>query len=152
MTSPDETPRRDGWRRRWPLLLSAMAVAGLLAWAVRPRENGCGEKNDPADANLRRACAWLWQQQARDGGWHSGTYALLRPGRALTPFILDALMNAPAGVFPPPPGGVERALEFIRNHTGPDGVLGAAVAGVFEYPNYATAYADRKSTRLNSSH
>ena len=47
-------------------------------------------------AALPHAVEYLWSQQASDGGWHSRTYGLLRSGQALTPFVLDALLQAEA--------------------------------------------------------
>ena len=91
-----------------------------------------------ARSPMERAVAWLWSQQGADGGWHSETYGLMRSGRALTPFVLDALMQSPGA----PPGGVERALEFIRKRVDPDGAIGRD-GDLLEYPNYATAYALR---------
>src|SRR5262245_27331060 len=86
---------------------------------------------------LARAAAYLWNQQGRDGGWHSETYGLLRSGQSLTPFVLDALLQLPI----PPPEHLERALVFIRRHIQPDGALGCADPDYPDYPNYATALA-----------
>jgi hypothetical protein len=95
-----------------------------------------------ADAGPRaRAAAFLWSRQAPDGGWHSETHALLRPGEALTPFVLWALLQVPEGECARPPGGVERALGFLRGRARADGALGLSDKDLCEYPNYATAYA-----------
>ena len=96
-----------------------------------------------ARAATARAAAWLWERQDPDGGWRSGTYALLRSGQALTPFVLHALLEVPEGTCPRPPGGVERALEFLRARVGPQGYLGLHDPVVPEYPTYATAFALR---------
>lgn len=89
-----------------------------------------------------RAAAFLWSRQAPDGGWHSDTYALLRSGQALTPFVLHALLLVPESECPRPPGGVAKALAFIRRHArAGDGALGLADPDLHEYPNYATSYA-----------
>ena len=53
---------------------------------------GCVQTERPA---LERGAAYLWSRQAEDGGWHSHTYGLLRSGQSLTPFVLDALLQAP---------------------------------------------------------
>jgi hypothetical protein len=90
---------------------------------------------------LRHAVSWLWSHQEADGGWHSHTYGLLRSGQALTPFVLDALLEVPEDAYPQPRNQVDRALAFIRQHTQPDGALGTADPDVPDYPNYATALA-----------
>jgi hypothetical protein len=96
-----------------------------------------------ADALAARAAAYLWSRQADDGGWHSATYGLLRSGQALTPFVLCALLEAPAPPAPRPAGGVERALAFLRAGLDDEGRLGRRDPDLLEYPNYATAYALR---------
>ena len=101
-------------------------------------EAGCARSDDPP---LARAAAYLWSQQAQDGGWHSHTYGLLRSGQSLTPFVLEALLQVPEHVYPTPAEKVERALAFIRDRTQPSGALGVADATVADYPNYATALA-----------
>lgn len=108
----------------------------------------CGGKPNPphdlpAQTTLQRACAWLWQQQADDGGWHSGTYGLMRSGQSLTPFVLHALISAPEADAPRPEGGVARALEFLRSHVNDEGCLGRYDPAISDYPTHATAYAVR---------
>ena len=93
------------------------------------------------DTPLGRAAGYLWKKQSDDGGWHSQTYALLRSGQGLTPFVLHTLLAVPESTCRRPPGGVERALQFLRDHTNENGVLGRADSDILEYPNYATAYA-----------
>ena len=90
---------------------------------------------------LAKAAQYLWSEQANDGGWHSHTYGLLRSGQSLTPFVLDALLRVPAGVYPPPAGKIDAAISFIVKHTQSDGSLGMADPGLPDYPNYATALA-----------
>jgi hypothetical protein len=55
-------------------------------------QTGCIQDHPSA---LARAAAYLWQQQADDGGWHSHTYGLLRSGQSLTPFVLGTLLDVP---------------------------------------------------------
>src|SRR5258708_6568718 len=74
--------------------------AFLLAAAA-----GAACSRPPANSTpLRRATEFLWAQQAEDGGFHSKTYGLLKAGQALTPFVLDALLDGPA----PPTAGSAR--------------------------------------------
>ncbi len=100
---------------------------------------------------LAKAADYLWRQQAEDGGWHSHTYGLLRSGQALTPFVLEALLQVPESIYPMPRAGVDRALAFIRNNTRPDGALGVADPTVPDYPNYATALAVSALNRARRS-
>jgi hypothetical protein len=90
---------------------------------------------------LARAAAYLWTQQAADGGFHSATYGLLRSGQSLTPFTLDVLLDVPGAIGPPPAGAIERAIAFIRKNTNKDGTLGLMDPAVADYPNYATSLA-----------
>ena len=115
-----------------PALLLLLAPDAVLAQAT-----------DAVGANVlrRRACEFLWSQQSEDGAWHSKTYALLRSGQALTPFVLYALLEGPDRDTVRASPGTRAALAFIRRHTTPEGVLGLADPEILEYPNYATSYA-----------
>lgn len=106
-----------------------MSLAGLA---------GCPSAPQPA---LHRGVAWLWSQQEPDGGWHSKTYGLLRSGQAITPFVLDALLEVPGDSYTRPPGGVDRAIAFIRARTHASAPLGMSDPNIPDYPNYATALA-----------
>jgi hypothetical protein len=110
----------------------AARVAALLAAGLG---GGC------APASERdRAASWLWAQQARDGAWHSATYAVLRSGQALTPFVLHALLaHGPAADERGPE--IERALGWLRAQVDADGALGYRDEELLEYPVYATALA-----------
>jgi hypothetical protein len=99
---------------------------------------GCQRTEHPP---LARAADYLWSQQADDGGWHSHTYGLLRSGQAMTPFVLEALLEIPDQGRAAPAAKVDRALEFIRGKTQSSGALGMADPGIPDYPNYATALA-----------
>ncbi|MDX2285773.1 MAG: prenyltransferase/squalene oxidase repeat-containing protein [Bacteroidia bacterium] len=124
--------RKSGSRLRGRL--PALLLGTLLA--------GCMPRQEDPQTLLREACAWLWAQQAEDGGWHSQTHGILRGGQALTPFVLYALMQAD-DLHAPPPGRPEAGLAFLRSRISPEGVLGTAQPRVLEYPNYATSYALR---------
>ena len=91
-------------------------------------------------AALPRAVEYLWSQQANDGGWHSRTYGLLRSGQALTPFVLDALLQVPPSVYPQQAGRAARAITFIAGNLRAEGALGLADS-IPDYPNYSTALA-----------
>ncbi len=124
-----------------------MAGRHWLALLLVVAQAGCVRTPQPA---LARAAAYLWQQQAEDGGWHSHTYGLLRSGQSLTPFVLEALLEIPDGVYPLPHAKVGWALAFIRMHTRPDGALGMNDPAIPDYPNYATALAVSALSRARS--
>jgi hypothetical protein len=115
----------------------------LLAVALVVSGQPVGACNHDNANSLRKACQYLWSQQADDGGWHSRQYAVLRSGQALTPFVLHTLLQVPESVCQKPESGVERALDFIRKHADDRGSLGHADPDVVEYPVYSTAYALR---------
>jgi hypothetical protein len=110
----------------------AVAVLAILLGS------GCSRRPQSA---LAGAANYLWSQQARDGGWPSHTYGLLRSGQSLTPFVLDALLQVPGNVYRLPSDKLERAIRFIRANTNADGALGMMDPGLPDYPNYATALA-----------
>lgn len=102
--------------------------------------------DEQRDEMLARAVAWLWSKQADDGGWHSETYGLLRSGQSLTPFALDALLDARPEDVRNEAIGV--AVDFMRALIGKDGALGTADPAVDDYPNYASALAATVMARL----
>jgi squalene-hopene/tetraprenyl-beta-curcumene cyclase len=122
------------------LVFGEPSLSALIDCTGHTAATTVAESGD-ASGSLRRACEYLWSQQAADGGWHSGQYALLRSGQALTPFVLYTLLQVPEVMCTRPAGGVERALEFIRKHVDEHGALGHADPVIAEYPVYSTAYA-----------
>lgn len=133
-----------GRRRPWLVLaLLALFAPGCPppGGEQRPAARS-GPSPDDGAAALGRAAAYLWAQQSGDGGWHAPT-GLLRSGQAMTPFVLLSLLDVPLAVCPRPPGGVERALGFLRERIDPRGWLGRAEPPFLEYPTYATALALR---------
>ena len=117
----------------------------LLVLAVLLALSACASPDpEPTpEGSLADAAAYLWSQQAEDGGWHSTTHGILRGGQAWTPFVLHSLLQVPDSIVAQPEGGANRAFAFLRAHINADGVLGLADSAVLEYPNYATAYALR---------
>jgi Squalene-hopene cyclase C-terminal domain/Prenyltransferase and squalene oxidase repeat len=91
----------------------------------------CGRRDGSA---LARAVRWLWSQQANDGGWHSKTYGMLRPGQSLTPFVLDALLG-----HPHEQAQLDKAFEFLKRTINTDAI---------DYPNYSAGLAVRVAGRL----
>jgi len=58
----------------------------------------------------------------------------------MTPFVLAALLRVPESESSPRRGALERALDFIKTNTNPEGALGL-MDDTPDYPNYATALA-----------
>src|SRR5580704_4066330 len=95
-----------------------MILMALAACATRTQP-----EPPPPQTPLGRAAAFLWKQQADDGGWHSHTYGLLRSGQSLTPFVLDGLLRVPAADYPASPLMIDKAIAFIKSQTSQDGSL-----------------------------
>jgi Prenyltransferase and squalene oxidase repeat len=126
---------------------AAVAVLALLAisafWFSLCHERARTLPN----AELVRACDYLWSQQDVDGGWHSENYGVLRSGQSLTAFVLWALLEVPRDVVARDPKAVDRAVAFLVGRVDADGALGLA-DGASDYPNYATGLAVRVLRRV----
>jgi len=90
---------------------------------------------------MQKSIAWLWAQQSPDGGWHSQTHAVLKDGKALTPYILYHLLQIPEDKFIRPEGGVQRGVEFIQREIRSSMTMGEDSLPRLNYPNYSAAYA-----------
>jgi squalene-hopene/tetraprenyl-beta-curcumene cyclase len=90
---------------------------------------------------LRKAAAYLWDQQDKDGGWHSTKYGLLRSGQSLTGLVLNALLDIPKSVSDLPRDHMMAAVSFLNRHIDSDGAVGRMDPDAADYPNYATALA-----------
>ncbi len=132
--------------RRAFLSLGLLAGAGCSGLPGRPLRR-LGREGETERA-LRRGAEFLWSKQARDGGWHSSTYGLLRSGQSLTGFALGALLEIPRHVYSPQPARIDRALEFLRSHLDEEGAVGRSDPLLPDYPNYATSLALRAWVRL----
>jgi hypothetical protein len=116
-------------------LMRLRSISPLLLAAA-----ACSRTPKTPQEALPSAVEYLWSQQAKDGGWHSRTYGLLRSGQALTPFVLNALLKIPPAVYPAQTARADRAIAFIAGNTRADGALGLADS-IPDYPNYSTALA-----------
>ena len=99
---------------------------------------GCRNNEDQLQASYQRAVDWMWAQQASDGGWHSGTHAVLSDGTVLTPYILFHLLQLPDQDIDDHDENIEKAVSFIIRS------MQSASGDSFslkDYPNYAAAYA-----------
>ena len=88
--------------RRWFLNI---LTAGGASWLL-----GCGNKPDPVvnepseqsrleriDQSLSSTARFLLGCQSSDDGWHSDVYGPFKEGPCLTPLVLRALLDLPAG-------------------------------------------------------
>ena len=100
------------------------------------------ETTSPAPPRSRSLIAklsqFLWRSQSDDGRWSSSTYALLRSGQALTPFVLSTLLKANAMNRDTEQANMAKKwiLAQLRG-----GALGLSDAEVLEYPVFASAFA-----------
>ena len=122
----------------------------------RPKKAACtapfvvcgGEPEPPPDAvrvegldkTIARAVRALVEKQGADGGWHSETYGLLKPGVAATAFVLEALSRLPEAERKPHAEQLARAVKFLLAAQAEDGALGTKGEWL-EYPTYSTALA-----------
>jgi len=90
---------------------------------------------------MQKSIAWLWKQQSPDGAWHSQTHAVLKDGKALTPYILYHLLQIPEDKFTRPKGGVQRGVEFIQREIRASMTMSEDSLPMLNYPNYSAAYA-----------
>jgi len=119
---------------------SAEPISSPIDCTGRPSAQPTAAADPTSEAALRKACEFLWSQQADDGGWHSQQYAVMRSGQALTPFVLHTLLGTIESMNSDDTGRVMRAVEFIRKHIDEDGSIGHADPDILEYPVYSTTY------------
>ena len=91
-------------------------------------------------AARRRAVAWLADQQADDGGWHSQTYGQMRCGVGDTALLVYALAQLPAEERRAARPQIDQGLRFLLANLAPQGFVRAPDAET-DYPTYATALA-----------
>jgi len=104
---------------------------------------GCQSQDERLEKAMHKSITWMWAQQSEDGGWHSQTHAVLKDGKALTPYILFYLLMIPEDKFERPKGAVERSVEFIRREIRSSMVMSHDSVINLNYPNYSAAYALR---------
>jgi hypothetical protein len=101
----------------------------------------CQQEESQLDVAMHNATTWMWNKQSADGGWHSQTHAVLKDGKALTPYILYHLLQIPEHKFTRPEGGVQRGVEFIRREVRASMTMSEDSLPMLNYPNYSAAYA-----------
>jgi hypothetical protein len=103
----------------------------------------CKTKEEKLGDAYKKSVAWMWNQQGADGGWHSETHAVLRDGKALTPYILYYLLQVPSTIYPHDKESIRLALRFIQKDMEHSMKLEKDSLVEFNYPNYSAAYALR---------
>jgi|GEM_PF-464810 len=93
-----------------------------------------------ARAGLRRGVDWLLAARGPSGVFGSTTYGFLKGGQSLTPFVLDALLDAPAAGVPVSSEVAGTALRGLLDLVDGQGRLGFAGPAP-DYPVYATGLA-----------
>ncbi len=104
---------------------------------------GCQTQDERLEKAMHKSITWMWAQQSEDGAWHSQTHAVLKDGKALTPYILYYLLMIPEDKFERPESAVERSVEFIRREIRSSMNMSHDSVINLNYPNYSAAYALR---------
>ena len=137
------------------ILAIAYVVSVAYRYDMTLLDSGCHYEAGPFDyedikaAKERQrdgqafAIEWLWSKLPHDGTWHSGNYAQLRNGRALTPLVLHAICRRPDSPAHPHQQRLDRLQAFatLRSWIPANGSLGTDDPELLEYPNYATSLA-----------
>ena len=88
---------------------------------------------------MHRGVAWLLNEQAKGGGWHSETYGALRQGSATTALVMYALSHLHSNfVDKKVNDALARGYQFLTPGIKKRGFI-AAPDGSLDYPTYGTA-------------
>lgn len=157
-------------RRQWLAAAGATLALSTLGCERGPESSAGESNSKPSaglgvdDSILELTLQWLWNRQLNsvararyskrvhtthqpgrappefDGSWKSSTYALLKSGRTLTPFLLNALRGVRDESLPCGANWKE-AYAFVRGSVNSSGCVAGGADDIVEYPNYATALA-----------
>jgi hypothetical protein len=94
-------------------------------------------QSDPPEPVPMRGVGWIMSRQQEDGSWRGREIAVLRPGPAMTAFVLHTITQLPES-FRSRFEGVSRALRYLDSQISEDGIVGMTAEGP-DYPNYATS-------------
>ncbi|EMI16905.1 putative secreted protein [Rhodopirellula maiorica SM1] len=125
-------------RRRF--LAAGLATTGYLALNVPLFAADHEITQTQSQSLIDNLVNFLRQQQSANGAWKSRTYALLKSGQALTPFVLSALLGANPKIADT--AMAEKAIAWMRGKIR-GGALGVADPDVLEYPVFASGFALR---------
>jgi hypothetical protein len=87
---------------------------------------------------LERGLLWLAKKQHDDGSWRGEEIAVLRPGPAMTAFVLYSMTRLPEKLRGDYSERMNRAARYLESQINADGIVGMTTEGP-DYPNYATA-------------
>jgi squalene-hopene/tetraprenyl-beta-curcumene cyclase len=111
----------------------------FLLWPIMAFPSEPARDNQKIDEAIRKAAAFLLSQQKEEGHWPSRTYGVLNSGQALTPFVLNALLQVPPEVAEIPRAKLELGFAWLRKSIAKEGAVGLDDPQMHEYPNYASA-------------
>ena len=111
-----------------------MPVAGLAVVVVAFVAVHFFRGEKPASP-LQRGVAWLAAQQQPDGSWRGKEIAVLRPGPAMTAFVLYAMTRSSQPRYAE---SLDRAARYLESQINAEGIVGMTAEGP-DYPNYATS-------------
>jgi len=101
------------------------------------------------DAALKKAGGFLLDKQSADGAWRSQTYAALRGGPSLTPYVLSSLFYIPQ-TGTEAAAAYRKGVDYLVKYVGNDGHI-KHEPGEFLYPVYTAAMASRAVPLLKRS-
>jgi len=140
--------RQKGFAKVW--ILALLGFIGVPSAHSGGRGNPEEAESLLAKQVLNKATAFLQAKQSADGAWRSETYGLLKSGQSLTPFVLFALTDSLTENLQPNEESIQKAIDFLRARSDPNGVHGRADPDFLDYPNYSTAYALRCFLRFGN--
>ena len=88
--------------------------------------------------SLERGVVWLADQQHPDGSWRGKEVAVLRPGPALTAFVLYAMTRLPEPLRARHVDRMKLAATYLERQIDSHDMVGMTAEGP-DYPNYATS-------------
>lgn len=113
------------------LIAAILILVYIVAYGVFPGMR-------PADIPLDRGVAWLARKQNADGAWRGEEIAILRPGPAMTAFVLYAFTRLPDSLRAHYADSMSRAALYLDAHINEEGIVGMEPSGP-DYPNYSTS-------------
>lgn len=115
-----------------------LAVAFWLSFSILILGHVIRSCSPKPDSTLELGAAWLASRQQTDGAWRGEEVAVLRPGPAMTAFVLYSLARLPEPHRARHTESMNRAVRYLEGRINQDGIVGMEPSGP-DYPNYATS-------------